>query len=333
MKGILDLSLTERTNLFKVVSAKTNIALRVIEKDFWVCVVLQYLFNESYLKDYLIFKGGTSLSKCFALIDRFSEDIDLVLDWNLLGISDDDAFSLRNNSQQSKFIMCVNQKCIDYIRMNFIDDLKKHLLKNIDGLSIKYDENDPFSVYIKYPTLDSVNYVTPLIKLEIGPFSLRTPSEIKEILPLCNIYFNEAGITSIGVRSISPIRTFWEKILILHQESHRGNGNKLPNRYSRHYYDVYQMYQKGVFIKALEKIDELEKTVEFTSKFYPKAWARYDLAKPGSISLVPPLHSIKDLEEDYEEMNIMIYGERPSFDDILKVIQLIEHEINATWHK
>ena len=123
-------------------------------------------------------------------------------------------------------------------------------------------------------------------------------------------------------------RTFWEKATILHQEAYRPENSKIPDRYSRHYYDLYCMAGTEVLDKALAQADLLEQVAEFKRKFYPRNWARYELARMDSIKRMPAEHSIERLEADYGVMRAMIYGDYPKFDDVLKRLQELEETIH-----
>ena len=105
MKNVAALSRTEREELFLVTAQETSIPEAMIEKDFWVCWTLDYLFHDSRWKEHLAFKGGTSLSKCYDLIHRFSEDIDLILDWRLVGCERDEPWAERSKNQQEKTVI------------------------------------------------------------------------------------------------------------------------------------------------------------------------------------------------------------------------------------
>jgi len=122
-------------------------------------------------------------------------------------------------------------------------------------------------------------------------------------------------------------RTFWEKVTILHKEAFRATG-KFPNRYSRHYYDLYCMEKTEIKEQAYKDLDLLNQVVLFKSRFYPTNAARYDLAKPGTMKLLPSEENMIILADDYEHMRDMIFGEIPSFTDIIKTLKRMETEIN-----
>ncbi|MBU0754655.1 MAG: nucleotidyl transferase AbiEii/AbiGii toxin family protein, partial [Planctomycetes bacterium] len=124
-------------------------------------------------------------------------------------------------------------------------------------------------------------------------------------------------------------RTFWEKVTILHHEAHRPAANPQPPGYSRHYYDVCRMARARVKNDAFADLNLLRAVVAFKDKFYRRGWARYDLAVPGTMKLVPPQHIMQVVERDYEAMRFMIFGERPVFRDLVEQIRALEAEINA----
>ena len=151
MKTVLNLSQEQRNTIFEVTAREMRVRPIIVEKDFWVCVVLNYLLNESKFKDILIFKGGTSLSKCYGVIKRFSEDVDLILKWDALGFSDQEVYKNRSITQNSKFELQMNEKGAEFIQKEIKNDLVNNLSSKIQGLSIESDENDPMVIYINYP--------------------------------------------------------------------------------------------------------------------------------------------------------------------------------------
>lgn len=125
-----------------------------------------------------------------------------------------------------------------------------------------------------------------------------------------------------------PVRTFWEKAVILHQEAHREDG-EVPLRYFRHYYDLYKMYSTFVKTEAFANLDLLNEVRTFTMTFYYRSWAKFEEALPGSFMLYPNKNSLIKLKHDYEEMKEMIFGDTPSFEEVLSTIKKLEDEING----
>ena len=199
-----------------------------------------------------------------------------------------------------------------------------------DPGKVAVDSGDPNVIIIAYPAAFSEAYIRPEIRLEIGPLAIWLPNAGYEIYPYAAEEF-PAQFTEqrCRVQAIKAERTFWEKVTILHHEAHRPEGSPQPVRYSRHYYDLARMVNAKVKDSALRDLALLRSVVASKDRFYPRGWARYDLAVPGAMKLIPPGHVLPSLRRDYKEMQIMIYGERPEFDEILRQIQALEHEINA----
>lgn len=324
MNKIANLSPDERTEIFKETSFRKGINPAVIEKDFWVCWTLNRLFESEDLSSKILFKGGTSLSKVFDLIERFSEDIDLILNWQ--EITKEDPHDKRSRTKQDKFNKSMIAKGKEH--------LKGHILPVIDSLindkcnaEIHDDERD--TINITYPAAFSEDYLRPVIRLEFGPLALWCPNDKFTIKPYAAESFPELfEQPSCQVNVVLAERTFWEKATILHHEAHRPEDNLQPQRYSRHYYDMASMALSDIKNNALDRLDLLASVVEFKDKFYPRGWARYDLAKPGTLKLIPPDYLLDELEKDYKDMQVMIYGKQPSFSEIIKTLTVLEKQIN-----
>lgn len=325
MDIIASLSDKERIELFKETASRMHTTNAIVEKDFWVVWTLDKLFLDERLSEILMFKGGTSLSKVFGLIERFSEDIDLILDWHLL--TDENLFNERSKTKQDKFNKEINEKAKIYIKDKLLpivsDIIQPHC-------KCKIDEEDSFSINIEYPALFSDAALLPQILLEIGPLALWLPSESYEISPFAAQHFPEKfKKPTCRVNAILAKRTFWEKATILHQEANRAENKKIPLRYSRHYYDLAMMAKSSVKNNALADLDLLKGVVDFKQKFYTCAWAKYEDAEVGTLKLLPPEFRYKELKEDYKSMQNMIFGESVDFDKIIAILQELEDEINA----
>ena len=330
MYNVARLSDKDRDAIFTRYAFEYGNNKAIIEKDFWVTLVLDYLFHKCKYKDYFIFKGGTSLSKCYNIINRFSEDIDLILRWDLL--TDDDPDNERSNRQQDIYNKNINKLAAEFISNKLKpvmeEDFEKLLGKKI---VISVDENEPQVLNFMYPRIYDNNEsgILKYVRLEIGPLASLTPTEDVEISPLIaalnlKIYDNVKTI----IKTVSPERTFWEKVMILNQEAHRPMEKKMLPRYSRHYYDVYKISLTKYKDKAYSNLELLTKVRNFKKKFYPVSWAKYDTAVPGEFILVPDARRIKELKEDYENMKEMLNDNSISFEQLMIEIKRIEIEIN-----
>jgi hypothetical protein len=301
----------------------------VVEKDFWVCWVLKHLFAEPDFKDRMVFKGGTTLSKVFGLIDRFSEDIDLVLDWQLLGYGaglEDPYQEFDSISKRDRFNKAVNRKAAQYIAGTLIHDLNRFLAR-CPQVAAAVETGDPHTVSISYPASFSEDYLRPKVLLEIGPLSSWVPSASHTIRPYAAEAFPAVFIEpACQVVAIGAERTFWEKATILHQQAHRAGA--MPPRYSRHYYDLYKLASSPVRNSAIADLKLLRDVVAFKQRFYPSGWAKYEDATPGSLKLIPGDSHLAELRRDYRGMAVMIYGPIPDFDQIADTLALLEKQIN-----
>ena len=330
MKNISTLPASEREILFRNTAEKTGLTEAISEKDFWVCWTLDYLFHDSRWKDHLAFKGGTSLSKCYDLIHRFSEDIDLILDWRLVGCERDEPWAERSKNQQDKYNKAVDARTVTFLAETFAPQLEADFRSRLrDDFVISIDPNDLQTVCFAYPRLFSEGAILPMIRLEIGALAAWTPTQEAEITPFAAEQYPQIfQQPSTSLRTVSAERTFWEKVTILHKEAFRTNG-KVPPRYSRHYYDLWCMEQRPVKAAAYADLELLRQVVAFKDRFYPAGSAHYDLAKPGTMRLMPPEDCRAALREDYDHMKNMIFGEKPEFDVILSAIGVLESEINS----
>lgn len=322
----------ERNELFTLTAAKRGISsIAIIEKDFWVCWTLKQLFEHPELAKLLIFKGGTSLSKVYGLIRRFSEDVDLVLDWRAVS-RDQDPMAERSKRQQNRVNEDLNERAIHYIAETMMPWLQDALGSHCELDMATGEKDQGHVVWVKYPRTEAPAGILPYIQLEIGPLASWLPHSEHRVTPYAAEDFPQLfEEPQCKVRAIDAERTFWEKATILHHEAHRPEASPVPPRYSRHYYDLCLMAGDDALKKAsLEKADLLASVVEFKKKFYPRSWANYDAAASGSLKLIPPVHVLSAMEKDYESMQEMIFGDRPSFDEIISSLKALEEEINCS---
>ena len=277
----------------------------------------------------MVFKGGTSLSKAYHLIERFSEDIDLILDWRLLGYGLKEPWEPRSNTQQDKFSVTSEKKTISFLEESFIPRLQADVSDEIGESASVFLENvgDP-TVNFAYPQIFSDSSILQVIRLEIGALAAWSPSKDAVITSFAAEQYSQIFTDpDTVIRTAVPERTFWEKVTILHREANRVRG-EFPGRYSRHYYDLYQMSSSKVKIDAFQDLELLKDVVAFKMKFYRCPWARYEEAVPGTIRLIPSKKYFPELADDYGKMKNMVYGTVPSFEQIMAGIKELENEIN-----
>jgi hypothetical protein len=317
----------KRYELFSVTAERRGMRSGAIaEKDFWVTWVLGRLFTSPLLRTRILFKGGTSLSKVFGLIERFSEDIDLILDWNEV-VTEDPNF-VRSKTKQDQFNKAMPALSRQYIKHVFLPEVVR-LMKGICTAAVEEGAADVIN--IRYPSGFADAYLRPEIRLEIGPLAQWIPNAWYPVVPYAAEAFPDLFTEpSCEVRAIKAERTFWEKATILHQEAHRPEGSPFPARYSRHYYDLSMMAaDQNVRQQALDARDLLDSVVAFKTKFYPRGWARYDLAKVGTLQLMPPELNMGALRSDYAAMREMVFGRYPDFEEVMAALKSLQAEING----
>lgn len=324
-------SKVELQTIIRNASAQLGVNEVIVEKDYWVCFVLNYLFTMSEWQNAFTFKGGTSLSKCYGLIKRFSEDIDLILDWQVIGYGKNEPWQERSNTKQDKFNKESNQKSEEFLRNILVPQMRSDFVSLIEEeFQIDIDPNDPQTVLFAYPTNFHSDYVKQVIRLEIGALAAWTPSEIVEITPeLYKIYPMLFVGESIPVRTVLPERTFWEKATILHHEANRPVDSNMPIRYARHYYDIYCLAHSIYKSRAFENRALLDKVVSFKEKFYPRKWAKYEEATIEKIRLLPDPYRLNEIEVDYNQMKEMFLGNVPTFEEVVETIASLETEIHG----
>jgi hypothetical protein len=328
----INLTSPEKIEILRKTSALTKISPNLLEKDFWVSWILNKIF-ELELSHHLIFKGGTSLSKCSGLISRFSEDIDITINKALFsGEIDDQTLS---GKQFERLLKSNDQKAIDFVQNKFktaLEDAIKIHLPDQQQWQLIPDELEPKNLRFHYPraiTTQENPYIKQSVLIEIGVRGDIVPFENKGVISYIEENFKDLLETSqTPIKALSPIRTFWEKITLLHAENNRPQDKQLGDRMSRHYYDVYQMTLADIHHQALEDLSLLHDVISNNKKYFRSSWARYEEAVPGTMKITPNDNLLRHLETDYKSMASMIFGNIPSFSDVIGSIKKFEEEIN-----
>ncbi|MDG2340153.1 MAG: nucleotidyl transferase AbiEii/AbiGii toxin family protein [Paracoccaceae bacterium] len=325
----------QRDEAFQEAAAQLGISKAIVEKDFWVCWSLKQLFALPTFGDHMIFKGGTSLSKAYDVIHRFSEDVDLSLDRAQLGFEGDRDPENPNLSgkKQKQLVKELQDAAEAEVSGSLLAEIQAAFDANLDqDISLTVDPDDAQTLLFAYPSLsgDSSGYVKPIVRFEFGARGVHLPAEVREISPYVHQAFpNLLGSGGVDVNVLGVERTFWEKATILHMLYHQNSTKPLADRMSRHYYDMAQLIDHEAKTRALDNLDLLEHVAHHKLVFFKAAWANYENAKPGSLRLMPNAALTTDLRRDYSGMREMIIGDAPDFDEILSAIEAFETEINA----
>ena len=353
----------ERKDLLQEAASQMDLANIILEKDFWVCWTLKRLFTNSDLAPYLTFKGGTSLSKGYDVIERFSEDIDLTISRNARFLKDGKLPSeadISNNERKRRIetLKSNAQQFVHEIALAHISADIETALGGTDGWDIVLDQedNDKQTILFHYPhvfdyhkiirsdrasvmsgvmrgtagrgikTTIVPSYVRPVVRLEFGARGDIEPNEVRSIKPYAaDIFPDQFESPDCEVSMLGAERTFWEKATILHSLYH---GVKLNDRMSRHYYDTFMLDQKGIADSAIQAPALLEQVVQNKSLMFKDNKASYETAEIGSLKLLPTEEQLNILKDDYKKMDEMFMSEYPEFDEIMDGLSALEQKIN-----
>lgn len=330
------LSITEREAFFDATAEESGIPFEIIEKDFWVVWTLERLFSLPDLKDHLTFKGGTSLSKVYSIIQRFSEDIDLSIEKEFFGFDkDNDPEKALSKNKQRAALDNLSAACSKYVQNNLILSLGIAIsdkLQKPEGWHLEVDPEDPDgqTLQFEYPSVTSKDgYIRPSVKIELGARSEHWPVGNHKIQSYAKTALKEK-ITEpeVWVKVLDAKRTFWEKATILHQYAHLPQDKKLPLRISRHYYDFFCLLNSDIKDSAIAELTLLDRVATHKGIYFASAWASYGTAKKGSLKLSPQARLLDALERDYGLMKDMFFGGVPEWGVILKDIKYFETEFN-----
>lgn len=330
----------ERADYFRETASRKGLgAPLIIEKDFWVCWTLRHVFSLEG-QPRLVFKGGTSLSKCYGAIQRFSEDIDLAFHREDLGaIGDSDPARAPSRNARQRLLGRLSMECARLVAGGFRGALLGRFKTAIgaEGWGIEVDTSDPQTLLFRYPRSLSeaeyggLVYVTPTVRLELGARSDHEPAEDQVVRPyLADEFPGTIASPDCPVRVLAAERTFWEKATLLHAEAHRSEPAKASaERRSRHYYDLVMLWRCSVGRRALARLELLTVVAEHKRVYFPSTAAHYETARPGSLRLVPEAEALAALRRDYTQMDELLFGEPPTFDELVDGLREIEREING----
>jgi hypothetical protein len=336
--NFLKIAPIDRRQYFEEGSSQRNLSPVMLEKDFWVCWMLAVLFNSTLGKS-LVFKGGTSLSKVFRIIGRFSEDIDLSLSPAFCGIQEEEMDEASSRNQRTAWMQKLQSTCVAKVRDTVRPETERIVVESLgqrsDGkkwleLEVDHSTKSP-SLLFHYPTTQPTGfaYLLRSVKLEFGSLTDQRPTGSHPVVPWIAEVFPQAfDDWRCDVIALEVERTFWEKATILHVESHRPTEKATPNRFSRHYADTAAMALNDVAHSALEAAELRDRVVSWKSRFFASSWAKYELAKPGTFRLVPPADRIPNLVRDYRAMRDMYFSDPVQFDKILEILADLEQRIN-----
>lgn len=336
--GFETMSLTDRELALNDAALRLHIDTVILEKDLWVSWLLGLLFTQPELAPHLVFKGGTSLSKVFGVIDRFSEDIDLCLAPEFVGADAAGFDALGSRVKRDAAVLEMQRLCGEKARGVVLPLLETAIEQRLGetpaGQWLRYElDSDAKSpiIYFGYPTTQrgGFAYVAREVKLELGTLTDQQPTSVHPVRPLLAdafpALFEEWSCT---VTALALQRTFWEKATILHSEFHRPADSPMPDRYARHYFDMVKLLSHPHANAFLADTAQCDRVVDWKSRVFARGWARYDLARHGSFRLVPPESRRAALANDYATMRPMFMSEPPPFAELMQRLAQAEHMLN-----
>jgi predicted nucleotidyltransferase component of viral defense system len=311
---------TEKETIFKAIAGEKGMTPFAVEKDWWVSRTLEIIFQMDIAK-HLVFKGGTSLSKAWKLIQRFSEDIDLAIDREF--------FEGYQGMLSKTKITKLRKEAGTYTTSTFFNELQEEFhKKGFNDLHFMVVEatdsdQDPRIIEIYYPNIiaQPSEYIQPRVQIEIGCRSLREPFSVQTFGSLVDEVYADRDFAKplFEVPTVNPERTFLEKIFLLHEEFHRQAEKMRVDRLSRHLYDVYYLTKSGVAERAISNKELYETIVAHRHKFSRVGGVDYNGHNPKTLNPIPPSEKMDDWKTDYAKMKEdMIYEEnKPTFEDLI----------------
>ena len=312
------------------VAESTNYHPDIIEKDWWVTQVLRAVFSLPY-SEHLSFKGGTSLSKCWHLIERFSEDIDIAVSRDFLGYG--------GNLTRTQISDKLRRAACSFVREKMQFDLHDALIKQgiaEDAFVVKVNvtsvtTTDPETIEVEYQSAFSESeYIRHCVLIEVSGRSMQQPVKCEAIQSFIDQYLPDSAVAEEAFsipNVVTPERTFLEKVFLLHEEFSKPQQEIRTRRMSRHMYDIVSMMKAGVDDRALNDEELYRSIVEHRRQFINLKGFDYDTLYPAGLNIIPS-ESVEDMwRKDYEQMRLsMIYGEAPTFNEILvELARLQEH--------
>ncbi|TAN15222.1 MAG: nucleotidyl transferase AbiEii/AbiGii toxin family protein [Chitinophagaceae bacterium] len=324
----------EKETIFQAISNQTGMPAFAVEKDWWVTQTLAIIF-EMDTSEHLVFKGGSSLSKAWKLIERFSEDIDLAIDRGFLGFTGDLSKKQRT---------ALRKAAGTYTSEKFFEELSIRFSKkgfrdaSLSVVPAKESDQDPRIIEVHYPNIiPTPGYLLPKVQIEIGCRSLREPFTIRTFGSLVDEVYPDKAFAQplINIPTVDAERTFLEKIFLLHEEFHRPINKIRVNRLSRHLYDIYRLSRTEAANRALHHQALYETIVEHRYRFSKVGGVDYNDLNPERVDPMPHPEVISAWGEDYKKMlEEMIYEEDPpSFAMLIKNIDELKGKLKGVGWK
>ncbi len=327
----IDLPVSAQRDFIRDYSAKTDVPEQVIEKDWWVTAVLRALYALPSAPA-TSFKGGTSLSKCWKLINRFSEDIDIAITREYLGYGGQLSKTQISDKLRRATCTFVRETLQFQLRDKMIEQGIKADAFSVEVKITPVTTTDPETIFVHYKSaFDSLPYIVNAVKVEVGGRSMAEPLENVSLRSMLEDEYPAApfGEPSIEVAAVKPERTFIEKLCLLHEEFAKQADSIRVDRMSRHLYDVAMILRTPIADRALGDTGLVNAVIEHRRQFIGLKGFDYASMSLKTLSIVPPEAVLPLWREDYEKMRSdMIYQQAPDFDALMDEIKTLNQKIN-----
>lgn len=331
-----DLSPDDQREALEYARDQTGRPAHLLEKDVWVVWTLRALFGSPPLSTDLTFKGGTSLSKVYKIIDRFSEDIDLTYDIRKLIpdlIGDGGRLPL-SRSQTAKWTQAVRHRLPGWIKTNVQPVIEASLENDRLGARLELGGQESDKLFLRYPALtQGTGYVAPAVTLEFGARATGEPHQVMGVT--CDMDGHVPGVSfpTAAPLVMSLARTFWEKATAAHV--YCAQGRIRGERYARHWHDLAAIarsphFNEIISDRAVAAMVAEHKSIFFMEKDADGAVIDYARATQGQLRLVPEGAARRVLAEDYAAMldDAILLGDPATFDQLMQACAGIEGKIN-----
>lgn len=327
-----ELPVSDQADLLQSLAPVMGRRAEILEKDIWLCQVLDILFQLPCRKP-MAFKGGTSLSKVYKAIDRFSEDIDVTIDYRSLVADAPELQSIASNSQRSKLSDALKAALTTHVIDELVPTLQAALATALPTQPTSIDvSDDAEKLWVFYPSAveNTDSYVRPSILIEFGGRNSTLPQSTLAISPDIAEHVPDLALPTARVSVLSAARTFWEKATLIHVECHRPSLRPGAERLSRHWYDHARLADHEVGQQALADSELLRDVLRIKEAFYRSGFSHYDRCIAGGLRLIPDGPLLEALRQDYQAMLAaqMLYGDTLAFEIIVERLRRLEAEIN-----
>lgn len=336
-ENYFNLSVSEQAGLLQSLAPIMGRRAEILEKDIWLCQVLQILFHLPCRKP-MAFKGGTSLSKVYKAIDRFSEDIDVTVDYRSLVGGAPELELITSNSQRSKLSDALKSALTTHVVDELVPGLRNALSAALPNQLTSIEvSDDAEKLWVFYPSAveNTDAYLRPSILIEFGGRNSTLPQSTLAISPDIAEHIPQLELPVAQITVLSAARTFWEKATLIHVECHRPSLRPSAERLSRHWYDLARLADHEVGKQALEDTELLHDVLRIKETFYRSKFSQYDRCTTGGLRLIPDAQLLEVLRQDYQAMLAaqMFYGDTVKFEEIVERLRILEAAINSLSRK